>query len=71
MSFVWDDKVFPTFTYWGKEQPDDVLGNDKCLSCSLIFVVLINYMLLLGGQTICNNNLCLHHEPDHDHDKEK
>ena len=26
MSFVWDDGVSPTFTYWGKDQPDDVLG---------------------------------------------
>ena len=26
MSFEWDDKVPPSFTFWEKEQPNDVFG---------------------------------------------
>jgi len=26
MKFEWDDGAKPTFTYWGKDQPDDTLG---------------------------------------------
>ena len=32
MSFVWDDKVLPTFAYWGKQQPDDIFGRNYLIS---------------------------------------
>nr|CAB3263945.1 macrophage mannose receptor 1 [Phallusia mammillata] len=35
MQFVWDDNVPPTFTYWAKDQPDDVLGTSDCVAMNL------------------------------------